>query len=153
MALTQIALLGRRMIHVVNHFGGFVCFCVVTTWWLLFRIPKWLRSDLVLAQCYQVGVRSAPVIMIVGAFIGMVLAVEMYGPFVSIGQETLLGGIIGISVVKQIGPVLAAVMLAGRVGGSVSAELGTMRVTEQLDALRAMGVDPVAHLVAPRIFA
>ena len=153
MALTQVASFGARMIDVLDHFGGFVRFCAVATWWFLFRTRGWLRPGLVLPQFYQVGVRSASVIMIVGAFIGMVLAVEMYDPFLAIGQETLLGGIIGVSVVKQIGPVLAAVMLAGRVGGSVSAELGTMRVTEQLDALRAMGVDPVAHLVVPRIFA
>jgi phospholipid/cholesterol/gamma-HCH transport system permease protein len=80
----------------------------------------------------------------------MVLAVETYKQFKSIGQENRLGAIIDVSVVKQIGPVLAAVMLAGRVGGALTAELGTMNVTEQLDALRVMGSDPVRYLVVPR---
>jgi phospholipid/cholesterol/gamma-HCH transport system permease protein len=77
----------------------------------------------------------------------------MFAQFQAIGQETRLGGVIHISVVKQIGPVLAAVMIAGRVGGAVSAELGSMRVTEQLDALRVMGSDPIRHLVVPRVLA
>jgi len=91
--------------------------------------------------------------MIVGMFIGMVMAIETYSQFAAIGQQARIGGIIGITVVKQIGPVLAAVMIAGRVGGSVSAELGTMRVTEQLDAMRVMGADPISHLVVPRVVA
>ena len=102
---------------------------------------------------YEVGMRSVPVISVTGAFIGMVLAVEAYTSSRAIGQENRLGGIINVSVVKQIGPVLAAVMLAGRVGGSLTAELGTMNVTEQLDALRVMGADPIRVLVVPRFLA
>jgi phospholipid/cholesterol/gamma-HCH transport system permease protein len=90
---------------------------------------------------------------LVGAFIGMVMAVETYAQFRSIGQENRLGEVIGLSVVKQIGPVLAAIMVAGRVGGSLTAELGTMNVTEQLDALRVMGSDPISYLVVPRFLA
>jgi phospholipid/cholesterol/gamma-HCH transport system permease protein len=77
----------------------------------------------------------------------------MHPQLAVIGQEIKLGGIIGLSVIKQIGPVLAAVMIAGRVGGAVSAEIGTMKVTEQVDALRVMGVDPLAYLVVPRVAA
>ncbi|MFW5682101.1 MAG: MlaE family ABC transporter permease, partial [Phycisphaeraceae bacterium] len=76
-----------------------------------------------------------------------------FAQFASISQESRLGGIINVSVVRQIGPVLAAVMIAGRVGGAVAAELGTMRVTEQIDALRVMGTDPIAYLVVPRVIA
>ena len=83
----------------------------------------------------------------------MVLALEGYVQFEALGQEGRLGGIINVSVTKQIGPVLAAVMVAGRVGGALAAELGTMRVTEQLDALRAMAADPIPHLVVPRFVA
>ena len=99
---------------------------------------------------YEVGVRSVPVISVTGAFIGMVMAVETFQQFRSIGQEERIGSIISLSVVKQIGPVLAAVMLAGRIGGALTAELGTMNVTEQLDALRVMGADPIRYLVVPR---
>lgn len=114
---------------------------------------RWCRVTLLSPQLYEIGTKSIPVMMLVGGFVGMVLAVEAYDQFAAIGQESRLGGIINISVVKQIGPVLAAVMLAGRIGGSFSAELGTMRVTEQLDALRAIGADPIAYLVVPRVLA
>jgi phospholipid/cholesterol/gamma-HCH transport system permease protein len=114
---------------------------------------KWRNVKELFPQMYEVGTKSVPVISVTGAFIGMVLAVEAYTQFKSIGQENRLGSIINVSVVKQIGPVLAAVMLAGRVGGSLTAELGTMNVTEQLDALRVMGADPIRVLVVPRFLA
>jgi phospholipid/cholesterol/gamma-HCH transport system permease protein len=83
----------------------------------------------------------------------MVLAVQAYGQFHTIGLETSLGAVIHMSVVRELGPVLAAVMLSGRVGSAMAAELATMRVTEQLDALACLGVDPVKHLAAPRLLA
>src|SRR5688572_33007877 len=109
-----------------------------------------MRWRLLGPQFYSIGVASIPVIAITGAFIGMVLALEGFEQFRSIGQETRLGGVINVSVTKQIGPVLAAVMVAGRVGCALAAELGTMKVTEQLDALRAMAADPIPYLVVPR---
>jgi phospholipid/cholesterol/gamma-HCH transport system permease protein len=102
---------------------------------------------------YEIGVKSLPVIAITGAFIGMVMAIETYAEFKSIGQENRIGEVIILSVVKQIGPVLTSVMLAGRIGGALTAELGTMNVTEQLDALRVMGADPIKFLVVPRFLA
>ncbi|HEY1189905.1 MAG TPA: ABC transporter permease, partial [Gemmata sp.] len=101
----------------------------------------------------EVGSNSVGVIAITGMFIGMVLAVQAYGQFHTIGLETSLGAVIHISVVRELGPVLAAVMLAGRVGSAMSAELATMRVTEQLDALACLGVDPVKYLAGPRVLA
>ena len=93
------------------------------------------------------------VVAITGAFIGMILALEGYDQFAALGQEQQMVGVINAAVTKQIGPVLAAVMLAGRVGGSLAAELGSMRVTEQLDAMRAMAADPIRTLVVPRVVA
>src|SRR5262249_5134576 len=84
---------------------------------------------------FAVGWRSCPVVAVTGLFIGMVLAVQSYGQFASLGMATRLGAIINISVVRELGPVLAATMLAGRVGGAMAAELATMRITEQIDAL------------------
>ncbi len=101
----------------------------------------------------SVGVGSIPVILVTGAFIGMVLAVQAYDQFASIGLATRLGSIINISVVKELGPVLAGVMLAGRVGSAMAAELATMRVTDQVDALACLGADPIQHLVSPRLIA
>jgi phospholipid/cholesterol/gamma-HCH transport system permease protein len=100
-----------------------------------------------------VGVDSVGVVAITGTFIGMVLAVQAYGQFHTIGLETSLGAVIHISVVRELGPVLAAVMLAGRVGSAMAAELATMRVTEQIDALACLGVDPVKYLAGPRVLA
>jgi phospholipid/cholesterol/gamma-HCH transport system permease protein len=153
MAFALAEKVGVRTTELLENLGDFFVFVGRTFMWLLvggFR-PKNLR--LLMPQFYDIGVRSVPVVAIVGAFIGMVMAVETYSQFAAIGQENRLGAIINLSVVKQIGPVLAAVMLAGRVGGALAAELGTMNVTEQLDALRVMGSDPIQYLVVPRFVA
>ncbi len=102
---------------------------------------------------YMIGVRSVPVVMITGMFIGMVLAVQAYGEFALVGLATQLGSIVNTSVVRELGPVLAATMLAGRVGSAMAAELGTMRVTEQIDALDCLGANPVRYLAVPRFLA
>jgi phospholipid/cholesterol/gamma-HCH transport system permease protein len=149
----MIETVGRNTNNTLAVFGDFFVFCGQTIRWLvttIFRVRTW---RLVLPQMFDVGVRSVPVIAVTGAFIGMVMAIESYNQFKSIGQEERMGSIINLSVVKQIGPVLAAVMLAGRIGGALTAELGTMNVTEQLDALRVMGADPVRYLVVPRLLA
>ena len=149
----RLAYVGDQVIDYVADFGRFTRFCGRTWRWTLTATRVWGRPRLMWPQLYQIGTCSIPVVMLVGGFVGMVLAIEAYDQFAAIGQELRLGGVINISVVKQIGPVLAAIMLAGRIGGSVSAELGTMRVTEQLDAMRVMGVDPIAYLVVPRVMA
>lgn len=110
------------------------------------------RSDLV-AICTDVGVNSLGVVAVTGTFIGMVLAVQAYSQFHQMGMETSLGAAIHLSVVRELGPVLTAVMLAGRVGSAMAAQIGTMKVTEQIDALACLGVDPVRYLVAPRFVA
>jgi phospholipid/cholesterol/gamma-HCH transport system permease protein len=104
-------------------------------------------------QMLAIGVRSVLVVMITGAFVGMVLAIQAYDQLAGLGIEEHLGVLINLSVVKELGPVLAAVMLAGRVGGALTAELGTMNVTEQILAVRSMGTDPIKYLVAPRLIA
>src|SRR5262245_46192421 len=133
---SSIATFGQRTFLNVEGFGRFARFAGATFGWLLFRLRKWLRWRLFMPQFYAVGVASIPVVAITGAFIGMILALEGFYQFQAIGQENRLGGVINVSVTKQIGPVLAAVMVAGRVGCALAAELGTMKVTEQLDALR-----------------
>lgn len=153
MISTQMASLGSRVFDVLDSFGNFCRFAAQVFRWTVRSAFHWNRIKLINPQLYQIGTRSVPVIMLVGGFVGMVLSVEAYDQFAAIGQEVRLGGIINISVVKQIGPVLAAVMLAGRIGSSISAEIGTMRVTEQLDALRVMGADPISYMVVPRVMA
>ncbi len=153
MFLSPFAVIGQRIIDHLDGFGRFVRFGATGLGSVWHRGSGHGRMRLLVPQLYEVGTLSIPVVMLVGGFVGAVLGVEMFDQMKSIGQETRIGGIINLSVVKQIGPVLAAVMIAGRVGGAVSAEIGTMRVTDQLDALRVMGTDPVRHLVAPRVLA
>ena len=145
--------LGRSLLDKVEGFGAFSRFSASTGLWLVRGSGGYGRVRLLLPQLFTIGVHSIPVVMLVGLFVGAVIGIETFAQFEAIGQESRLGGVIALSVVKQIGPVLAAVMIAGRVGGSVSAEVGTMRVTEQLDALRVMGTDPIQYLVVPRVAA
>ena len=145
--------IGYRVEMSLARTGRFARFSASAGRWCVSGVKADGRLHLLLPQLYAIGTKSLPVVMLVGGFVGAVLGVEMYNQLAAIGQETRLGGIIHVSVVKQIGPVLAAVMIAGRVGGAVSAELGTMRVTEQLDAMRAMGADPISYLVVPRVLA
>lgn len=127
--------------------GDLSIFAMRTISWMLFKLP---RRETLLPNFYQVGVLSLPVIALTGTFIGMVLAVQSYFTFRDLGLETRMGAVINMTLVRELGPVLAATMLAGRVGCAMAAELGTMRVTEQIDALESMGADPIHYLVVPR---
>ena len=110
------------------------------------------RRDMVW-QLYFVGIESLPVVLATGAFAGLVLAYSFYFQFIKLGVETWTGPLVAKALVWQLGPVLAGLMLAGRVGSAMAAELGSMVVTEQVDALVCMGVDPVRQLVMPRVVA
>ncbi len=112
-----------------------------------------LKARELLRACFEIGYNSVGVVALTGLFIGMVLAVQAYAQFHSLGLDTSIGAVIHISIIRELGPVLAAVMLAGRIGTAMAAQLGTMRVTEQIDALACLGVDPVQFLVAPRFLA
>ncbi|HEV2292596.1 MAG TPA: ABC transporter permease [Tepidisphaeraceae bacterium] len=153
MAIAMIEQVGRNTNNALAAFGDFCIFSFRTFLWLFTSGLRWKTFRLLFPQLYEVGVRSVPVVAVTGGFIGMVMAIESYTTFRTIGQEERMGSVITLSVVKQIGPVLAAVMLAGRIGGALTAELGTMNVTEQLDALRVMGADPIRYLVVPRFLA
>lgn len=141
---------GAAVIDSVVAVGDLVVFCWQTFCWLATRLP---RRGTIFPCFYQVGVLSLPVVALTGTFIGMVLAVQSYWQFRQLGLETRLGAVINMSLVRELGPVLAATMLAGRVGSSMAAELGTMRVTEQIDALASMGANPIHYLVVPRFLA
>lgn len=144
--------LGERGISWLESLGEYGRFVSAIAYWTARGPGRFARRQF-LAQMYEIGTLSIPVVMITGAFIGAVLAIETYPQFKQIGLEGRIGSVINISVVKQIGPVLTAVMLAGRVGGALTAELGTMKVTEQIDALRVMAADPIRSLAVPRFAA
>ena len=145
-----IADFGELTIDAISYVGGLILFILSTIGWLFRRVP---RADQLLPTFYEVGVKSLPVVAITGMFIGMVLAVQTYYQFRTLGLESRLGAIINMTLVRELGPVLAATMLAGRVGSAMAAQLGTMRVTEQIDALSSMGASPMQQLVVPRFLA
>ncbi len=153
LALIPFARLGEVLVDGLASVGGFTRFSLRVVAWSIFSPSSWFSRRRVAPPLYTVGVASIPVVAITGMFIGMILAFEGFNQFNALGLADRMGAIINSSVTKQIGPVLAAVMVAGRVGGALAAELGTMRVTEQLDAMQAMSVDPVRNLVVPRFVA
>ena len=106
-----------------------------------------------LYQIYFIGVKSQSVVLITGAFTGMVLAAQTYLQFHKFKMDTTTLAVVSVAMCSELGPVLTALMVAGRVGAAMAAEIGTMRVTEQIDALRALATDPVDYLVVPRLVA
>lgn len=141
---------GDVVIQGVSTLGDISLFAFQMLTWMVKAKPK---RETLMPNFYAVGVLSLPVVALTGTFIGMVLAIQSYQQFKSIGMETLLGAVINMSLVRELGPVLAATMLAGRVGSAMAAVLGTMRVTEQIDALVSMGANPIHYLVVPRFMA
>jgi len=147
----MFAAIGAKTVENVGNVGRFARFVwnsMITSVWSCASSKTY---PLIWTQMNIIGVRSVPVVMITGAFVGMTLAIQAYDQLAGMGLEERLGVLINVSVVKELGPVLAAVMLAGRIGGALTAELGTMKVTEQIDAVESMGTDPIQYLVAPRV--
>ena len=107
----------------------------------------------ILKQMQEVGVRSLPVVLVTGLFTGMVLALQSYTGFKRFGAETLVGTVVGLSLTREMGPVLTGLIVTGRAGAAMAAELGTMRVTEQIDALETLATNPIKYLVVPRFLA
>ncbi len=142
--------IGRELLAMFSGFGAFgLLFVRVIV--RLFR--KWPSRKILLLQMFNIGPKSLVVVLTTGCFTGAVIAVQSYFQFKRMQVETMLGAIVGVTMVKELGPVLTGLMLAGRVGAAMTAELGTMKVTEQIDALEAMATDPISHLILPRFVA
>jgi len=114
--------------------------CIAPVRWRLFFI-----------QLQEVGYRSQLVVIVTGGFTGAVFAAQTYFQFHRLGMDTAVGAVVAVSMFRELGPVLTGLMVSGRVGAAMSAEIGTMKVTEQIDALRALGVYPIDYLVVPRV--
>ena len=117
----------------------------------VFRRPRYLPETF--AQMDSIGVGSMTIVMLTGFFTGGVLTLQTYQTLASIGAVDQLGYLVAISLIRELGPVLSALMVTGRVVSAISAELGSMVVSEQIDAMRALGTDPIRKLVTPRIVA
>jgi phospholipid/cholesterol/gamma-HCH transport system permease protein len=112
------------------------------------RPPFEMRN--VVRQMLEIGVNSLPVVLITAVFTGMVLALQSFTGFKRFGAEGLVGSVVALSMTRELGPVLTALIVTGRAGAAMAAELGTMRVTEQIDALETLATNPVKYLVVPR---
>jgi len=104
-------------------------------------------------QIEEVGIRSVPVVLITGTFTGMVLALQSYTGFKRFNAEAFVGTVVALSMTRELGPVLSGLMVSGRVGSAMAAELGTMQVTEQIDALYTLATNPIKYLIVPRFLA
>lgn len=142
--------IGNRAIKVISEFGDI--------WVFLGRViisglrPPYSLS-LLIKQLFAIGVQSIAVVALVGGFTGAVLAVQGEYTLSKFGATAYTGSAIALSLIRELGPVLTALMVNGRAGSAMTAELGIMKITEQIDALRSMAVDPINHLMVPRIIA
>ena len=122
-------------------------------WEILKQLPKKLRPKHILQQMSHLGVDTLPIVSLTLLFTGMVMTLQMAGELIQFGAESTVGGVIAIATGRELGPVLVGVVTAGRVGSAMTAEISTMKVTEQIDALRCMAVNPVGYLAGPRMLA
>jgi phospholipid/cholesterol/gamma-HCH transport system permease protein len=142
--------LGRRGLEFFERLGRGHVFALQ----VLVAVPAALaRFSLVLREVWSVGVRSLVIIVVSGTFVGMVLALQGYNTLVDFGAEESLGVVVALSLVRELGPVISALLFAGRAGSALTAEIGLMKATEQLDGMEMMAVDPLRYVVAPRFVA
>ena len=148
--MTILDRIGRTFIRVFEQTGLWVDALWKTLSWM-FRPPydvgEWFR------QMVRVGVNSIPVVFLTTMFTGMVMSLQVHQGFARVHAEQFVASVVALAMLRELSPVLVGLMVTGRVGSSMAAEIGTMRVTEQLDALRALATDPVQYLFVPRVIA
>jgi phospholipid/cholesterol/gamma-HCH transport system permease protein len=145
-----INVVGEGVAGYVKEMGSILLLLLDTIRWSFY--PPF-RVDLLFQQMERVGVRSILVVVLTGAFTGMVLALQSFHATRGFGAETMVGVAVALSMTRELGPVLTSFMVTGRAGSAMAAEIGTMRVTEQIDALSAMAVNPIKYLIVPRVLA
>jgi len=142
--------LGDKVFLLLTEMGRVLMFLGETLRWT-FSSPFYVKN--VLKQMEAIGVNSVPVVMTTAISTGMVLALQSYTGFKRFGAQSLIGAVVSLSMTRELGPVLTGLMVAGRAGASMAAELGTMKVTEQIDALTTLATNPMKYLVVPRFVA
>ncbi len=143
------AVFGRSVIRWINNSGASVIFFFLA----FLKIFRTKQFSKIVQQVYYIGARSSMIIMLVGLFTGMVLGLQMYSALVNVGTQGYLGTLVALSLIRELGPVLAAIMITARAGSAITAEIGIQRISEQIDALGTMRIDPLKYLVSPRITA
>ena len=142
--------IGERFIEGVRYTGGACILLAQTVYWL-FNSP--LKKKHVLEQMDKIGIKSLPIVLLTSLFTGMVLALQSAYQMQRMSAEMYIASLVSLSITRELGPVLTALVVAGRVGAAITAEMGTMKVTEQIDALEALATNPVKYLVVPRFLA
>src|SRR6266404_1324835 len=142
--------LGSALLALFQYLGEVVLLAADTFRSIFTRKLRW---KLFLNQIVEVGLLSQLVVVITGAFTGAVFSAQTFFQFNKLGMGSAVGAVVSVAICRELGPVLTALMVTGRVGAAMSAEIGTMKVTEQIDALRALAVYPVDYLVVPRALA
>jgi phospholipid/cholesterol/gamma-HCH transport system permease protein len=148
--LTPFRITGAFVINIVREIGRMGLFLAESFFWMVFP-PYLLRR--VIKQINFIGVKTTLVILLTGTFTGMVLALQIYYTLVKFGAEARLGSVVALSLIKELGPVICALMVTGRAGSALTAEIGIMRITEQIDALDAMALNPYKYLIIPNLIA
>jgi phospholipid/cholesterol/gamma-HCH transport system permease protein len=146
----MLRFLGRSALSFLSYLGELAVLVYETCVAVVIAPIRW---RLFMRQLVEVGFRSQLVVVVTGGFTGAVFAAQTFFQFHRIGMESAVGAVVSVSMFRELGPVLTGLMVAGRVGAAIAAELGTMKVTEQIDALRALGVHPIDYLVVPRALA
>jgi phospholipid/cholesterol/gamma-HCH transport system permease protein len=147
--LEFVSNLGNRTVLFINHTGAVF---IMLGKALLYLTKIWQNRRLVLDQMLEIGVHSVPLVLFVGVFAGAVASVQTAYQLKGYISYNYLGAATSVAIFIELGPVLTALVIAGRVGASIAAEIGTMKVTEQLDALESLAIDPIRYLAMPRIF-
>lgn len=148
--MDMIQKLGQRVIRRVSGLGK----AILMLGSALLHVPNFRKgTPLLIHQLYSVGVLSLVIVLVSGLFIGMVLALQGYTILVGYGAEASLGPMVALSLLRELGPVVAALLFAGRAGSALTAEIGLMKATEQLSSLEMMAVDPLRRIIAPRFWA
>ena len=147
--------IGRRAIILLRHLSSIYSLFQKTTYWFLFAPfkKKFVKSNHIFFQMVEIGVGSIPIVFLVSLFMGMVLAMQTAYQLQKMGALMYVGSLVAVSMTREIGPLLTAIVVAGRSGSAMAAELGTMKVSEEIDALETMGINPVKFLIAPRLLA
>ncbi|GIW46622.1 MAG: ABC transporter permease [Deltaproteobacteria bacterium] len=142
--------IGNFFISMIERIGD-VGILLYRTFRLCFSRP--LNLDSLIEQVYEIGFKSIPIVVLSAMAIGMVMVVQLAYGFGRFGAKGLVGPVVSLAIVRELGPVLASLLVGGRVGAGITAEIGSMKVTEQIDAIRALGADPIKKLVVPRFIA
>lgn len=150
MIRSLLTYIGERVIAICSMVGTFTLFLIKVTR-ILFSTK--LKVKKLLEQVVYIGVDSIPVTLLTGMFTGMVFALQSYIGFRRVGGEQLIGIIVALGMVRELGPVLTSLMVTGRAGSAIAAEIGTMNITEQIDALQTLRINPIQYLIVPRILA